>query len=153
MGKYSVLARPNGGPKLPPSELNISPTLSSQSHVYDNILTITLSSDPPEIINSSLPYQAVSLGNNLTLTCELDGVPTPDIQWVQNGVVVSSGSAVTIIISNELSSFTLENFQRNHAGTYECNASNIVGSIGKQFIVQIEGNLKLARLHAAVLYA
>ena len=99
------------------------------------------SPDTPEIINSSQPYQAVSLGSNLTLTCELDGIPTPSIQWVQDGTVVSSGPDVTITIPNGSSSaLTVTNLQRNHIGVYECNASNGVGSTLMRFIVQIEGN-------------
>ena len=74
------------------------------------------------------------------ITCEIDGVPTPDIQWVHNGAIVSPGPAMTIITFNGLSSFTQENFQRNHTGVYECNASSSVGSTRKQFTVQIEGN-------------
>lgn len=90
---------------------------------------------------SSSQFHEVRLGNNLTLTCDFDGVPTTTIQWLHNGTIVSNDTDGVVIRDYSGSShLMLTDLHRNAVGFYACNASNVVQTSQVQFTVLIEGN-------------
>ncbi|KAL9964707.1 hypothetical protein ACROYT_G028383 [Oculina patagonica] len=66
------------------------------------------------------------INHETKVTCEAEGVPTPDVTWTRNGVVVSSIQSKPGV--KELK-FTPEG--ANDFGDYECTAKNPLGSTKK----------------------
>ena len=64
---------------------------------------------------------AVVKGSHVTLPCTADGNPTPHVVWIApNGTVLQNRTTDT--------NLTLPNVSRHSSGTYQCNATNKLGS-------------------------
>ena len=74
-----------------------------------------LDSDAPYFA-SAPRHQAVELGDDVTLTCEVTGNPTPSIRWTRSGQRAVLGYGATL---------TLENVRQSDIGTYVCNVVSI----------------------------
>ena len=60
-------------------------------------------------------------GSNVTLPCTADGYPIPHVTWIApNGTVLQNRTRDT--------NLTLQNVSRHSSGTYQCNATNELGS-------------------------
>ena len=57
-------------------------------------------------------------GSNVTIACEASGKPLPDVAWIRNGVLESSGKKAVFLKFN--------NLHRTDAGQYTCQANNSV---------------------------
>ena len=64
------------------------------------------------------------------MACEASGKPLPDVAWIRNGVLESSGKKATFL--------KFENINRTDAGKYTCQANNSVEvtSIDTSIVVQ-----------------
>ena len=54
-----------------------------------------------------------------SITCTASGTPDPDVQWIRNGTVKTSGV--------NTASLTFSNINREDGGQYTCRAKNSVG--------------------------
>ncbi|CRK89578.1 CLUMA_CG003242, isoform A [Clunio marinus] len=68
-------------------------------------------------------------GNTITLSCDVDGNPTPEIEWIFNpsGKVVGTTPNLTISVSND------------HVGSYTCRASVMGISIEDEANIYLKG--------------
>ena len=57
-------------------------------------------------------------GSLVTIACEASGKPLPDVAWIRNGVLESSGKKAAFL--------KFENINRTDAGQYTCQANNSV---------------------------
>ena len=57
-------------------------------------------------------------GSFVTITCKASGKPLPDVAWIRNGVLESSGKEAALLKFN--------NINRTDAGQYTCRANNSV---------------------------
>ena len=57
-------------------------------------------------------------GSPVTIACEASGKPPPDVAWMRNGVLESSGKKTVIL--------KFKNINRTDAGQYTCRANNSV---------------------------
>ena len=57
-------------------------------------------------------------GSPVTMACEASGKPLPDVAWIRNGVLKSSGKKAAFI--------KFDNINRTDAGQYTCRANNSV---------------------------
>ncbi|XP_021046414.1 neural cell adhesion molecule L1-like protein isoform X2 [Mus pahari] len=74
------------------------------------------------------PESAVySTGSSGILLCEAEGEPQPTIKWRLNGLPIEKHPFPGDVMSPREISFT--NLQPNHTGVYQCEASNIHGTI------------------------
>ena len=64
------------------------------------------------------------------MACEASGKPPPDVAWIKNGVLESSGKKATFL--------KFDNINRTDAGQYTCRANNSVEftSIDTSIVVQ-----------------
>ena len=75
---------------------------------------------PPAVVVFPAKITAVE-GSHVTLLCTAEGYPTPHVAWIApNGTVPQNRTTDTIL--------TLPNVSRHSSGTYQCNATNKVGS-------------------------
>ena len=70
------------------------------------------------LINISLGGKYYIEGSPVTIACEASGKPQPNVAWLRNGVVESSGKKAAFINFN--------NINRTDAGQYTCQANNSV---------------------------
>ena len=57
-------------------------------------------------------------GSPVSIACEASGNPLPDVAWIKNGVLESSGK--------KAASLKFDNINRTDAGNYTCQANNSV---------------------------
>ena len=71
------------------------------------------------------------------MACEASGKPLPEVAWIRNGVLESSGKKAT--------SLKFDNINRTDAGKYTCRANNSVEvtSIDTTIVVQCKYILTL----------
>ncbi|MDX1953199.1 MAG: immunoglobulin domain-containing protein [Verrucomicrobiota bacterium] len=72
----------------------------------------------PEIVTQPVPSSVV-VGQSITFSSTAIGLPAPTYQWRKNGVNISGATSST---------YTINNAQAGHAGTYSVVASNFGGS-------------------------
>ncbi|KAL0992593.1 hypothetical protein UPYG_G00095500 [Umbra pygmaea] len=104
-----------GGPQTPPT-------------VTSELLNVIVLS-PPKFFNPEAEVQEVRAGDKINLNCTASGNPTPVYNWtpaldVQNNQM----NKAVLTLSSEL------------AGTYNCTASNNLGTIRKTFTVHLTPN-------------
>ena len=82
---------------------------------------------------TSIPDQNITEGNNLNLTCQPSGTPSPAVSWFS----VSSGQHTS---GNVLE---LTNISRNEAGDYRCEASNVCGNASEAVTIDVQCKSKI----------
>ncbi|XP_006817483.1 neural cell adhesion molecule 2-like, partial [Saccoglossus kowalevskii] len=65
-------------------------------------------------------------GVDLTLTCSIQGIPPPTVQWLKDGYSIENSKRYTF--SEDDTELTILNTHRNDSGVYICNVTNLVGS-------------------------
>ncbi|KAK6176500.1 hypothetical protein SNE40_014772 [Patella caerulea] len=73
-----------------------------------------------------LKHQHVDMNDRLTWHCDAGGSPMPTYRWYKNGVPVTNQTGIITASRNTL---RIENLQKEHAGMYQCAASNVYGTV------------------------
>ena len=71
--------------------------------------------------------ELVTEGDNVTLSCNVSGVPAPSITWTKDGSVLTS-SFPRISFGAESSELTITSVKRTDSGEYRCVANNSVAN-------------------------
>ena len=77
---------------------------------------------------------AGNVGEDVTFTCNADGVPLPDITWSSDSDGTLAHDGVEVIITNDAvgmtrqSELTLINLEDSNFQNYTCTAANAFGS-------------------------
>ncbi|XP_022800743.1 hemicentin-2-like [Stylophora pistillata] len=83
----------------------------------ENSRTVAITVDVPSSIIQITPHQSVTEGDNVTLMCNVSGVPPSKVSWMTpNGERVSKYK------------LEVENVHRSEAGEYKCEVSNGCGN-------------------------
>lgn len=72
--------------------------------------------------------------DELDLVCEIDGKPTPSIQWLKNGQVISPSDCMQIVNGHNLRILGL---LPTDSGMYQCVGSNPAGTVQASAQLQI----------------
>ena len=108
------------------------------------VVALDLSSftlDKPEIVNRSeaTTHNVMSwIGRETNITCEVEGVPLPEIIWTRDGKVASSKK-----LNRRVSTLTFTPKRESDFGAYLCKASNFLGVARKVINVEILGKFPL----------
>lgn len=82
--------------------------------------------DPPTITQS--PQNSTLLSNiTLTITCQVNGAPFPDVTWTKDGETVDITTRVHLASTFSASLF-FESLELSDSGEYECSVENINGT-------------------------
>ncbi|TRY54403.1 hypothetical protein DNTS_023681 [Danionella cerebrum] len=89
---------------------------------------------PPTIIDSGHPSEvSTTLGEELTLECQVMGSPSPKVSWLKNGKTLENGNSERTLISPDGSTLTLLSAKPEDSGTYTCLAVSSAGQESKIF--------------------
>ena len=87
------------------------------------------------------------MGDRITFTCNVAGIPTPAVTWYHNGVQLNTGAGISIS-GNTL---TISPMAVGHTGMYQCFASNPVGNVQHLWALQVrvagEGKYTHTHMH------
>ena len=86
-------------------------------------------SEKPSISHLIVDSSGYDEGSVVNLQCEAKGIPEPDVRWIHNGYIRTSGTKTTRL------SFSAIN--RTDAGIYTCSANNSVGNSEKHVNVVV----------------
>ena len=67
-------------------------------------------------------------GNDLLLTCNATGNPTPSISWTKDGSLINASGDPRISITEQNTMLRITNVSRADDGQYRCVASNSLGN-------------------------
>ncbi|KAG8556198.1 hypothetical protein GDO81_017962 [Engystomops pustulosus] len=92
---------------------------------------------PPKIIDNrgtQVELTAV-LGTSMNIECLVTGVPTPQINWLKNGLPLPVSPQVRLLSSGQV--FRISRIQKSDEGVYTCVSSNRAGVDKKQYNLQV----------------
>ena len=98
-------------------KITLNKNTSSISCLTDVLFSFSV---PAKVVTTSAGVAAVE-GSTVVLVCTTEGSPTPHVTWIApNGTVLQNRTTGT--------NLTLPNVSRHSSGTYQCNATNKLGS-------------------------
>ncbi|CAK1583352.1 unnamed protein product [Parnassius mnemosyne] len=77
----------------------------------------------------------IAAGAELSLPCEVDGFPEPDVYWTKDGVPLSSSDRMQITEAR----LTIPSVNINDSGVYGCHARNRFSSHSSTVQINVEG--------------
>ncbi|XP_039476218.1 hemicentin-1 [Oreochromis aureus] len=90
----------------------------------------------PTILDSDLPAEvSAPRGEELILECRANGIPTPRLSWLKDGVTLEGSDARHIAVTSDGSTLTLLRLSPEDSGTYTCLAVNSAGQESKIYTV------------------
>ena len=104
-----------------------------QSELSESVylVKIRILLDAPQWTNDGKPKSSVNvdLSKSTSLRCEVTAVPDAAFQWLKDGVKLSSGDNLAIMMHNGGSTLDLLDASDEDAGIYQCIAGNDRGYI------------------------
>ncbi len=98
----------------------------------------------PSRITKPPSDKTVTFGGNVTFTCRAEGVPEPQITWLNNlGIAADTDPRATVLPSGDL---FIQNIELKDAGRYVCVAENSLGRDTAQVTLILTG---LSKWHEA----
>lgn len=94
--------------------------------VHEVVTKPTIKKRPPKFVTPVIG-KIVDVGADVVLEGILDGLPTPEIKWLKNGVELFSNEDVKITFSHNKTTLELKNVNPASAGKFTCEASNEAG--------------------------
>ncbi|GFS46965.1 hemicentin-1 [Trichonephila inaurata madagascariensis] len=101
---------------------------SRKDFLVDILISPTINSDP--VTQMTIPENS-----SLILDCNSDGNPKPSIIWLKDGTELESND--DFIFSPGNIQLEISNIEEQHSGTYVCIATNVAGSVEKEFNVDV----------------
>ncbi len=80
-------------------------------------------------VNISSVQASYNEGSLVNINCTASGLPVPDVQWVRNGTVKSSGKKTALL--------TFNNISRADDGLYTCMGTNSEGTDEQRMILVV----------------
>lgn len=124
-GTYDIIARNREGEAV--------------SHVVLNVKVKGAKKAPPQV-EQPLKNATVQIGNSVTLTAKVTGIPTPIVKWYRNGVEIQ-----TNVTTDErgVSKLTIAAVQPEDDGDYMLNAENEHGQVQTSANLTVQAPSKL----------
>ncbi|XP_072176576.1 hemicentin-1-like [Diadema setosum] len=128
----------------PSNSLLIASTIREDTGVYtcnvSNVagtqqkqMQLTVYVPPTSLTNGDTSYD-VTLNNPVSLPCEVDSYPPPNITWLKDGKVIPYTNSHYVIMPLSLD---IPRAVVRDSGVYTCIASNIVGNISRSYTINV----------------
>ncbi|XP_060737332.1 hemicentin-1 isoform X1 [Tachysurus vachellii] len=91
---------------------------------------------PPFLLplpHSGSEVMTPQIGSSVTLSCEAQGVPEPEVTWYRKGRILTSGR--TLQVSGQ--KLTINSMQESDGGVYTCKVSNPAGQQERMFSLKV----------------
>lgn len=89
-------------------------------------------SHPTEII--------VTRGKNISLECEVQGIPQPKVTWMKDGRPLTKGRGMEILDEGRI--LQLKNIHVSDTGRYMCVAVNVAGMADRKYDLSVHSKYK-----------
>lgn len=87
----------------------------------------TIKKRPPKFV-SPVIGKIVDVGADVVLEGILDGLPTPEVKWLKNGIELKPSDDINITYSHNKATLELKNVDSASTGKFTCEASNDAGT-------------------------
>ncbi|XP_070400895.1 basement membrane-specific heparan sulfate proteoglycan core protein isoform X2 [Nothobranchius furzeri] len=104
---------------------------------------LTIQALPKVMINVRTSVQTVMIGNSVEFECQAVGDPEPTVKWSK------VGSALPSHIMVERGMLRIDRVKEADAGQYRCTATNDVGSVQSQVLLNVQSLPQIAALPEA----
>lgn len=122
------------------SEYNVSILLCFLSLLFFNTVNVSIDSNPVPVICTA--------GIECSLSCTVNGVPSPTVSWLQNDVAVSDRYDISNSSTYDQTNSVLliRNANLTHNGNYTCVGTNslVANSSATSSIARLTVNCKFA---------
>lgn len=90
----------------------------------------------PVKANITLPQTTYTEGQNISIPCNVEGFPIPQVMWYKDGRPLYQSRMIRISESNRL---TIIKSNVTNSGEYECQAANQFSSARSSITIKVEG--------------
>ncbi|KAM4020614.1 hemicentin-2 [Anomaloglossus baeobatrachus] len=90
---------------------------------------------PASIIHPQNETVQLMTGNSMVLSCEVDGLPPPQITWLKDGEPIDAGQLGVTVSGGRLQ---ISGVRPAHAGRYRCRAQNALSEAHKDFLLLVQ---------------
>ena len=118
------------------SLLTVQCIIIQQSDIHTSLTHLILFpsfSGPATITSAPSDNRDVLTGTAIMFTCEVSGIPIPNITWYHNGQPLVNSGKETIAGNVLTIQFTLV----EHLGMYQCFADNKISNVYKSWTMQV----------------
>ncbi|KAM8931068.1 hemicentin-1 [Pelodytes ibericus] len=129
-------------------KLRIKNTQVSDSGEYECVASNLVGQDnkkfflnvhvPPIIQGPLEEYYNGTIHNSVIFSCDAYGIPTPSLKWLKDGNQIGHSNSLDVQFLSGGSKIKLSRAQLTDSGTYTCFASNVEGTVQKNFILTIQ---------------
>ena len=89
------------------------------------------------------------MGGRLKLEYMIEGIPTSNITWNKDNIILSSNDRLTGSFTMEgLSTVIIESTKLEDSGIYRCTASNIAGFVSTTVAGRVKNDGELKTIHS-----
>ena len=108
-------------------------------NIIESLLLLTCI-EPPRInvTSSTSSTPQVVVGSTMTMHCHVTGVPSPDIEWLNNGRPLDHADP-RIRVGADGRQLDIINSELSDAGRYTCIAKNDAGIVDRDFDLEVLG--------------
>uniref|UniRef100_A0A915JT26 Uncharacterized protein n=1 Tax=Romanomermis culicivorax TaxID=13658 RepID=A0A915JT26_ROMCU len=111
----------------------------SMDGVFEREIKFELPDYPPRVLKQ-LKDIVANLGDLLTiLECEIEGAPTPSVQWVKDGSPISDADKFDVQYTDNTACLSIYYLETSDAGLYTCIAENNLGKTETHALLEIAG--------------
>ena len=90
------------------------------------------------MIHESVSQVSVSQGDPVTIDCNYEGYPEPEVKWLHNNIEVSFSDKY---IEMDNGSLYITSMDAEDEGTYTCTVTNVFGSVKTDVSLTFLGDL------------
>ena len=100
----------------------------------------------PSIVTHQAKISA-DINSNATIICDVDGNPEPTVKWSKVGQDGALNDGETFrhekIEGKRRYSLVINKVQQNNGGTFQCIASNKIGTVAKNIVLQVSSKYRV----------
>jgi hypothetical protein len=113
----------------------------SRSATKELILPPSDAASKPPVFTTGLKHLNIGDGERLTLQCQVEGDPEPQVTWFKDGKKLESNNFVDLKYKYGLATLKIEEVYPEDAGEYKCVAKNYVNQAETQCTLKVKREL------------